>query len=185
MADQATQENVVDLLLAQHEEIRHLASTVEKNHGKVRKDAFDRLRRLLAVHETAEEEVVHPFARRATGDGSRVVDARLEEENKAKGVLSDLEKMDPESADFEGTFARFHRDLEAHASHEEEEEFPRIAREATPEQMRGMAKAVRAAEAIAPTHPHQGTESPTKNLALGPMAAVADRVRDAIGKARG
>ncbi|GAA4383237.1 hemerythrin domain-containing protein [Actinomadura verrucosospora] len=183
MADQATKENVVDLLLAQHEEIRHLATTVEKNHGKVRKDAFDRLRRLLAVHETAEEEVVHPFARR--GDGSRVVDARLEEENKAKGVLSDLEKMDPESADFEETFARFHRDLAAHASHEEKEEFPRIAREATPEQMRGMAKAVRAAEAIAPTHPHQGTESPTKNLAVGPVAAVVDRVRDAIGKARG
>ncbi|MEU8302710.1 hemerythrin domain-containing protein [Actinomadura sp. NPDC048955] len=184
MADQATKENVVDLLLAQHEEIRHLATTVEKNHGKVRKDAFDRLRRLLAVHETAEEEVVHPFARRA-GDGSRVVDERLEEENKAKGVLSDLEKMDPESVEFEETFARFHRDLDAHASHEEKEEFPRIAREATPEQMRGMAAAVKLAEAVAPTHPHQGTESPTKNLALGPMAAVADRVRDAIGKARG
>ncbi|WP_141580006.1 hemerythrin domain-containing protein [Actinomadura sp. WMMA1423] len=185
MAEQATKENVVDLLLAQHQEIRQLASTVEKNHGKVRKDAFDRLRRLLAVHETAEEEVVHPFARRAADDGSQVVEARLREENEAKGVLSELEKMDPESAEFEETFARFHKDLDAHASHEEKEEFPRIAQKATPEQMRGMAAAVKAAEAVAPTHPHQGTESPTKNLALGPVAAVADRVRDAIGKARG
>lgn len=183
MADQAAKENVVDLLLAQHEEIRHLAMVVEKNHGRVRKDAFDRLRRLLAVHETAEEEVVHPFARRA--DGSQVVDERLEEENKAKGVLSDLEKMDPETIGFDATFARFRRDLVAHVTHEEKEEFPRIAREATPEQMRGMAAAVRAAEAVAPTHPHQGVESPAKHLAVGPIAAVADRVRDAIGKARG
>jgi hypothetical protein len=46
------------------------------------------------------------------------------------------------------------------------------------------AEAVRGAEAAAPTHPHQGTESPAENLAVGPMAAVADRVRDAIGKIR-
>jgi hemerythrin superfamily protein len=177
-------DNVVDLLLAQHDEIRRLAATVERSGGKARKDAFDELRRLLAVHETAEEEVVHPFARRAIGDGSHVVDDRLKEENKAKGALSELEKMDTDSPDFAEKFAEFHKDVEAHASHEEKEEFPRIRQDATPEQMRGMAKAVRAAEAVAPTHPHQGTESPTKNLAVGPMAAVADRVRDAIGKVR-
>ncbi|NKZ05620.1 hemerythrin domain-containing protein [Actinomadura latina] len=179
-----TAENVVDLLRAQHDEIRRLASTVENSTGTIRKDAFDQLRELLAVHETAEEEVVHPFARRAIGDGSHLVDDRLEEENKAKGALSELEKMDTDSPEFLEKFSKFHRDVEAHASHEEKEEFPRIRQEATPEQMRGMAKAVHAAEAAAPTHPHQGTESPTKNLAVGPMAAVADRVRDAIGKIR-
>ncbi|TMQ92900.1 hemerythrin domain-containing protein [Actinomadura soli] len=182
MAEQT--ENVVDLLQSQHEEIRRLASIVEENHGQVRKDAFDRLRELLAVHETAEEEVVHPFARRAIADGARVVDKRLEEEHEAKGVLSELDKMNPDSADFQDMFSKFHRDLEAHASHEEKEEFPRIAREATPEQLHGMAKAVKAAEAVAPTHPHQGVESPAKNLAVGPIAAIADRVRDAIGKVR-
>ncbi|XRQ06716.1 hemerythrin domain-containing protein [Actinomadura welshii] len=177
-------ENVVDLLVSQHDEIRRLATTVEESTGEARKAAFDRLRELLAVHETAEEQVVHPFARRALDDGTHVVDERLEEENKAKGVLSELEKMDTDSADFDRMFSDFHRDLEAHASHEEKEEFPQLRREATGEQLRGMAKAVRAAEAVAPTHPHQGVESPTKNLAVGPVAAVADRVRDAIDKAR-
>ncbi|NVI86706.1 hemerythrin domain-containing protein [Actinomadura sp. BRA 177] len=179
-----TAENVVDLLLAQHDEIRRLASTVENSSGKTRKDAFDQLRELLAVHETAEEEVVHPFARRAIGDDTHVVDDRLEEENEAKGVLSELEKMDTDSPAFMEKFSQFHKDVEAHATHEEKEEFPRIREDATREQMRGMAKAVRVAEAAAPTHPHQGTESPAKNLAVGPIAAVADRVRDAIGKIR-
>ncbi len=91
-----TAENVVDLLLAQHDRVM-LASTVENSSGKTRKDAFDQLRELLAVHETAEEEVVHPFARRAIGDDTHVVDDRLEEENEAKGVLSELEKMDTDS----------------------------------------------------------------------------------------
>ena len=182
MAEKA--ENVVDLLLAQHDEIRRLASTVEQSSGKARKDAFDELRQLLAVHETAEEEIVHPFARRAIANGSRVVDARLKEENEAKGVLSELEKMDTDSPDFAEKFADFHKDVAAHAAYEEKKEFPGIRKKATPEQMRGMAKAVRAAEAIAPTHPHQGTESPTKNLAFGPLAAFTDRVRDAIDKVR-
>ncbi|GAA4239724.1 hemerythrin domain-containing protein [Actinomadura meridiana] len=177
-------DNAVDLLLAQHDEIRRLASTVEHGSGQTRRTAFDRLRELLAVHETAEEEVVHPFARRSIRDGADIVDARLEEEHEAKGTLSQLEKLDPDSADFEDMFADFHRDLEAHASHEEKDEFPRLREEATAEQLRSMAKIVRAAEAVAPTHPHQGVESPAKNMALGPMAAVTDRVRDAIGRAR-
>jgi hypothetical protein len=43
-----------------------------------------------------------------------------------------------------------------------------------------MAAAVRAAEAIAPTHPHPGTESATKNMLAGPLLAMSDRVRDLI-----
>ncbi|TDD20689.1 hemerythrin domain-containing protein, partial [Actinomadura sp. KC06] len=48
----------------------------------------------------------------------------------------------------------------------------------------GFAAAVRAAEATAPTHPHPGTESATKNMLAGPMVAMVDRVRDLIRDAR-
>ncbi len=44
------------------------------------------------------------------------------------------------------------------------------------------APALKAAEATAPTHPHPGTESATANAAVGPFAAIADRVRDAMSK---
>jgi hypothetical protein len=43
-----------------------------------------------------------------------------------------------------------------------------------------MAAAVKAAEAFAPTHPHAGVESATANLAAGPIAALVDRVKDAV-----
>ncbi|MEV7141950.1 hemerythrin domain-containing protein, partial [Streptomyces tauricus] len=46
-----------------------------------------------------------------------------------------------------------------------------------------LAKAVKAAEAMAPTRPHPGVESATANLAAGPVAALIDRTRDAIRKA--
>ncbi|MFC4909118.1 hemerythrin domain-containing protein [Actinomadura gamaensis] len=178
-------EQVVELLLRQHEEIRRLFAEVERSEGKARQDAFDRLRHLLAVHETAEEEVVHPFARRELRDGADVVEARLREENEAKGMLERLEKMGPDDPGFPTLFSRFHKDVDEHARHEESDEFPQMTASASQEQLRGMAAAVKAAEAVAPTHPHQGVESPAKNVALGPVAAVIDRARDAIRKVKG
>jgi iron-sulfur cluster repair protein YtfE (RIC family) len=176
-------ETVVDLLLHQHEEIRQLFAKVEKATGKARQDAFDQLRQLLAVHETAEEEIVHPVARRAISNGERLIDARLKEEKEAKETLQKLEKIGTDSEEFEPLFARLRKAVEAHAEHEERLEFPELISKSTPAQLKGMTAAVKAAEMVAPTHPHPGTESPTKNIALGPLAAVVDRTRDAIRKA--
>lgn len=51
---------------------------------------------------------------------------------------------------------------------------------ADPGTLRAMATSVKTAEAFAPTHPHAGVESATANLAAGPIAAIVDRVRDAM-----
>ncbi|MFG2000277.1 hemerythrin domain-containing protein [Spirillospora sp. NPDC048911] len=176
-------DTVVGLLLRQHTEIRDLFAQVEKSSGKSRDEAFGRLRHLLAVHETAEEEIVHPFARRTIGNGERIIDARLKEEKGAKEILQELEKSGTGSDEFDALFERLHKAVESHAEQEERLEFPELAEKATPQQLKGMRAAVKAAEAVAPTHPHPGTESATKNAALGPMAAVMDRTRDAIRKA--
>ncbi len=47
------------------------------------------------------------------------------------------------------------------------------------------ARAVKLAEAVAPAHPHPGVESAAANLALGPVAALVDRTKDAVRKAMG
>lgn len=176
-------ETVVDLLLRQHAEIRELFSMVGKRSGKDREETFERLRHLLAVHETAEEEIVHPFARRTIGNGERIIDARLKEEKEAKELLQELERTGTDTAEFGPLFDRLQKAVEAHAEHEERLEFPEIAEKATDQQLKGMVAAVKAAEAVAPTHPHPGTESVTKHAALGPISAVVDRTRDAIRKA--
>ena len=48
------------------------------------------------------------------------------------------------------------------------------------DELKQMATAVRAAEAIAPTRPHPGVESAKLNFILGPFASMLDRARDAI-----
>src|SRR5919202_6146558 len=92
--------DVVALLLHQHEEIRRLFAEVRNAGPAGRAEAFDRLRRLLAVHETAEELIVHPDARKLVPHGDLVVDASLAEELAAKQILVELENLDTEAAGF-------------------------------------------------------------------------------------
>lgn len=174
------EDDVVDLLLQQHKEIRRLFTETKNARGKDREEAFDRLRRYLAVHETAEEEIVHPEARRTVDDGERVVDARLDEENQAKRMLADLERAGTDADEFDTLLAQLRKAVVEHADHEEREEFPQFKERHPEYQRKAMGKAVKAAEAMAPTHPHAGVESAGGNLLVGPYAAMLDRSRDVV-----
>jgi len=171
--------NVVELLQRQHERIRTMFDEVQSAHGEARQQRFAALRRLLAVHETAEELVVHPRARLAE-EGHRVVDDRLAEERSAKEVLARLDRMDPGDPDFTPTLAQLRSEVLEHADSEEREEFPLLVRDNDERTLELMAHAVRAAEALAPTHPHAGVESMTANLVAGPVASLVDRTRDVV-----
>jgi hemerythrin superfamily protein len=176
--------DAVDLLISQHEEIRRLLRKVDTSTGERRAEAFDRLRRLLAVHETAEEEIVHPLARHGIKHGDEVIRARLREEYRGKQMLRQLEKMGTSAPSFEPMFARFRAAVLEHAEREERAEFPAL-RERGDAELRGLAAAIKAAEAMAPTHPHPGVESATKNMLVGLFAAVADRTRDVMHRLLG
>ncbi|MEV6612287.1 hemerythrin domain-containing protein [Kutzneria sp. NPDC051319] len=175
--------DVVELLERQHREIKGLFSEVEMTTGDQRRRAFERLVRLMAVHETAEEEVVHPAARDAGID--EVVRARLQEEHDAKELLQRLDELGPDAEDFMADFRRLRQDVAEHAEHEELAEFPALRARHDRDRLKKMAAAVRAAEAIAPTHPHPGVESGAANVVIGAPTAIVDRVRDAVRKAMG
>ncbi|KRV50584.1 hemerythrin [Wenjunlia vitaminophila] len=175
-------EDVVALLKDQHQQIREQFTRVETASGQERRERFGELVRLLAVHETAEEEVVHPAARRAFDQGKQVVNHRLEEEREAKRLLRDLENMNPDEPEFMAMFRRLRDAVLAHADAEERYEFEELRAHTEPKRLAMMAKAVRAAEATAPTHPHPGAEGAAKNMAMGPFASVMDRTRDTVRK---
>ncbi|WP_420802579.1 hemerythrin domain-containing protein [Streptomyces cavernae] len=183
--DAGEDDDVVTLLMQQHNHIRDLFAEVENARAGDRAEAFRRLVRFLAVHETAEEEVVHPSARRLLKDGEQVVDDRLEEERAAKEKLSRLDDMSPDDPGFMPAFRELRAEVLQHAASEEQYEFPRLRESAGAQQLSMMATAVRAAEAMAPTRPHPGVETAAQNIAVGPMAAVIDRTRDAVRKAMG
>lgn len=176
----STAQDVVSFLTAQHEQIKALFGRVASSSGDERRAAFTDLRRLLAIHETAEEEVVHPRARREIDDGDRIVDERLQEENEGKQALGALEALDVDSAEFETGLRELQADVLLHARNEEEQEFVRLAAELDADQLATMRRAVELAESTAPTRPHPGVESGAANVIAGPFAAMLDRARDAL-----
>lgn len=172
--------DVIDFLIDQHREIRTMFDEVANASGGMKEEAFRRLVRLLAVHETAEEELVHPYARKTIENGDQVIDARLREENEAKQMLVRLDEMGVDHPDFHKYFQELREDVLAHADAEELHEFSKLREETSAAKLRAMSAGVKAAQAMAPTRPHPGVESMAKNLLLGPPAAIMDRVKDAI-----
>jgi hemerythrin superfamily protein len=177
-----TGSDVITFLKSQHEDIKGLLERVEASKGPDRTQAFLALRKMLAVHETAEEEIVHPAARHAVPGGDTIVQARLQEENEAKKALAELEKLDADSQEFESKFHVFKGAVIAHAGAEEREEFDRLASRLDAARLERMRKAAQLAESVAPTRPHPGVESAAANLLIGPFAAMVDRSRDALSK---
>ncbi len=171
--------------MAQHGQIRDLFDEVEKAPPDKVDGAFARLTRMLSVHETAEEEIVHPYARRKLDNGQGVVGDRLREENHAKRLLLDLDRNGVDHPRFWERLAELRTVVTMHARGEERYEFARLRACTSAAERRAMAAAVRAAETLAPVRPHPGTESAVKNVLLGTPMAVMDRAREVIRKALG
>ncbi len=177
----ASPEDVVAFLKAQHNLIEDMFDEViHASDPHAREKPFVQLRQLLAVHETAEEMVVHPRARREVETFDSIVDARLEEEHDAKQLLARIEKMEISSTEFIDELTKLRDAVLDHALHEETYEFPKLEKQLDADESKRLTAAVRAAEAIAPTRPHAGVESPLLNFAVGPFASMLDRARDLI-----
>lgn len=175
--------DVVDYLKAQHQTIRQLfTDTLDAPDADAQEKAFNQLRALLAVHETAEEMMVHPRVRRKVDGGSAIVDERLHEEHDSKVALAEIEKLEFGTAEFSKALIHLQQDVLAHAENEEREEFTRLQDELDADERAQMTLAVQAAERIAPTHPHPGVESAVANFAVGPFASLIDRARDALSR---
>ncbi|GAA4982180.1 hemerythrin domain-containing protein [Actinopolymorpha pittospori] len=174
------QQDVVDLLVEQHEMIRSLFFRVSDAKGASKRELFQDLVRLLAVHETAEEEVVHPIACREIANGERVVKARLKEEADAKTRLAELYELGVDHPQFDAKLETLANGVLKHAD-EEEIEFPGLRERMSPEELRKLVGVLETAEATAPTRPHPAAgESAAANTLAGPPIAVFDRVRDRI-----
>jgi hemerythrin superfamily protein len=174
-------DEVIGFLKAQHNLIEDMFDQVlYASDPQAREKPFVQLRQLLAVHETAEEMIVHPRVRREVDGIDSIVDARLEEEHDSKELLASIEKLDITSQQFIDELTKLRDAVLDHAQHEENYEFPKLQKELDADELKRLGAAVRAAEAIAPTRPHAGVESAKLNFAVGPFASMIDRARDLI-----
>jgi hemerythrin superfamily protein len=177
--------DVVDLLLAQHTEIEALFAEVLTALGERKRELFQELVRMLAVHETVEEELVHPRIRVEIEAAEPVVERRLAEEQAAKRELASLYDLGVDHVDFDRRLTALAKDVLAHATREEQEEFGYLRVALPAAELRRLANAMRAAQALAPTRPHPSVPpSALANLLVGPPLMIFDKIRDAVRDAR-
>lgn len=175
----ATQD-IITLITQDHEEVRQLLAQIETAEAEERGELFRTLVGELARHEASEEAIVHPTLRDEVSDGQTVAQEVLEEENQAEKLLARMEDMDPATPEFMEAFNSLRDDVIAHADHEEREEHPRLRETLSEDRRRHMAEGWTQLKELAPTRPHPHTpQTPEVRAAVGPIAGVFDRARDA------
>jgi hemerythrin superfamily protein len=177
-------EDIIDALLADHQQIKLLFAQVETATGEYKQQLFADLVRLLAVHESVEEQLVHPLARRKLNDGDAIIGPRLAEEDDAKAALADLYDLGTDHPDFNSRLVALRDAVSAHAEAEEELEFGQLREVVKEDQLERMRQVMTVAAGLASTRPHPDVPSnPAANLLVGTPMAVFDRVRDAVHNA--
>jgi hypothetical protein len=132
-------------------------------------------------HETAEQQHFWPAIRELGPEGDRVADEAIRQERAAEQVLHELGKLDPEDEEFEELLTGFISDARAHIAFEEGHAWPLLRASLTADEAAELGAKIAKAKKVAPTRPHPNTPtSKAARKAAGPLAGVADRLRDAV-----
>lgn len=141
--------DVVSFLKEQHQQVKAQFDLVLKAQGQERAQAFVKLQQMLTVHEAAEEEIVHPAARRVLANGAQIVGQREQEEEEAKKTLQAIAMLDVNSTDFEMKLRTFQTNVLAHAESEEKQEFEKLQSALDQSKLANMTQQVQKAEQLA------------------------------------
>ena len=176
--------SVIDKLLEDHQDVKKTFAKFDTADRAEWWDIFVSLTNDLVRHEVAEEEIVYPEVRKALPDGDQLADARISEQAEAEELLSTMEKKGKDDKDFPANLAKLREAVLAHAGKEEVTVFTPLASVLSQDRLEQLGGRYEKAKAAAPTHPHPNApDTPPGNMVLGPVAAMADRFRDAVRKA--
>jgi hypothetical protein len=136
--------DVTVVIGSQHERVKALLEAVRQQTGHRRAAAFHALRLTLALHETAEEQAIHPQALRQLGPYDRAANDRIAEEQAAGQTIAALELVDVDSDQFNSTFGHLAASVTDHAAAEEAAEWPALLQITDPPVIRAMVQQMQA-----------------------------------------
>lgn len=141
--------DVTAVIAPQHEHVTALLDRVRQATGQERTEAFHTLRLTLAVHETAEEQAIHPQAERQLGANNRAATDRIAEEQTAGQAIGELEMLDVDSDQFNSTFGHLASSVVDHAAAEENDEWPALRQISDATIINGMVEQMQAVTRLA------------------------------------
>ena len=177
----AASEDVVSAVKDDHRKVKTMLSSLDTTDDVTLVDYFCQLREELVRHEVAEELVVYPALRRNVPGGDAIADVCIQEQSEAEHSLARLEKLEDEPVALRAGILQLRRDVLSHADHEELEVLPSLATHTKPKDLQDLGQRYRKALDSAPTHAHpHAPDRPPGNTVLSPVAAVMDKMRDAM-----
>ena len=179
------QRDVIEVLTADHREVEAMFTELETlmqtrsgTDDELRKDLVDQITIELVRHSVAEEVAVYPAVKEKVS--AEEAERAKSEHAEAEETMKRLEGLDPDEATFDDELRTLMSEIRAHVAEEEGEMFPRMREIMTPEELRDLGRRVEAIKKLAPTRPHPSVPNdPGKRLAVGPVAGLFDRLRDA------
>lgn len=174
--------DVVDILTADHREMIGLLELIEETTDPAERRALaDAATAEIVRHSVAEELFVYPVYTREVTDGADEVEHDKEEHQELEETLVKLEGVDAEDAEFLRLVRKLKGQLDHHADDEESDQFPKLRRAVSAEELVDLGRKVEAAKNVAPTRPHPGSpHSELFHMTVGLGVGMVDRLRDAL-----
>ena len=183
--------DVFQVLKKDHDEVKAMLAELQEgpraSTGATAEQLAFRKRSVDAViieeskHEAAEQMYFWPAVKQLGPDGQRVAEAGLEQEAEADPVLADLDKLQPGDEGFEELLVAFTSAARAHIAYEEAHAWPLLRASITADEAQALGDQITQAKKLAPTRPHPHVPAqPGAVKSAGPVAGVADRLRDAV-----
>src|SRR3954451_6496584 len=123
--------DVIDLLTNDHAEVNALFGRFKQSSKpETKQELATHIVHELSVHAAVEENFVYPLMRAKLENGSEKADHAIEEHQEVKRLLADIEKLDPDSAEFDKKVLKVADAVQHHVQEEEGELFTEL-REAT------------------------------------------------------
>jgi hemerythrin superfamily protein len=173
--------DAIELLTSDHREVEQFFKQYEAaaNDDGVAHHAAEQIIQELSVHAAVEEMILYPMMRRIAPEQEGLVDHSLEEHQEVKELLAKVDGRPANDPEVRQLFGKLKSSVEEHVSEEEGKLFPALRSHVKEDELMSMGEKMAKAKAMAPTHPHPNApNTPPGNLVAGPLAAVADKVRD-------
>ena len=159
--------DVFTVLGQDHQEVKHMLAELEKGPTSatgasedqlaLRKKMTEELIIEEAKHEALEEMYFWPAVREYIQSGNILADEATRQEQDAKEVLADLDKLSPGDADFERLFCSFIVDARVHIEFEETEVWPLMRTALPAEKSAELGEKIAEGKKTAPSRPHPHT----------------------------
>lgn len=124
----STKQNVINLLIDDHEKVKKLFKEFEKLSKKnddSKVEIANQICMELTVHALAEEEVFYPVARRAISDNDMMNEADVEHDS-AKDLIAQIQSMSSNDEMYDAKVTVLGEYIDHHVKEEENEMFPKV-----------------------------------------------------------